>query len=110
MRVASIEYAHTVTSIGHLEAPGTPTDESPSGSITYLEAIRSALQDAMRDDDRVFLLGEDIGAFGGAFGVTAGLFDEFGEARVIDTPVSELACTGAAIGAAIQQLPRRADR
>ena len=54
----------------------------------------------MREDDRVFLLGEDIGAFGGAFGVTAGLLDEFGEARVIDTPIAEEGFVGAAIGAA----------
>lgn len=85
---------------GHLEAPGTPTGDAPAGEITYLEAIRIALQDAMREDDRVFLLGEDIGFFGGAFGVTAGLFEEFGEARVIDTPISEEGFVGAAIGAA----------
>ena len=54
----------------------------------------------MREDDRVFLLGEDIGAFGGAFGVTAGLFDEFGDERVMDTPISEEGFVGAAIGAA----------
>ena len=77
-----------------------PSGEAPAGTITYLEAIRAALQDAMREDDRVFLLGEDIGAFGGAFGVTAGLFDEFGEARVIDTPIAEEGFVGAAIGAA----------
>ena len=57
-------------------------------------------RDAMRDDDRVFLLGEDIGVFGGAFGVTAGLLDEFGEDRVIDTPIAEEGFVGAAIGAA----------
>ena len=67
-----------MSTTGHLEAPGGPAGVGPTGSITYLEAIRAALQDAMRDDDRVFLLGEDIGAFGGAFGVTAGLLDEFG--------------------------------
>lgn len=89
-----------MTTTGHLEAPGTNTDESPTGSVTYLEAIRSALQDAMREDDRVFLLGEDIGTFGGAFGVTAGLFDEFGDSRVIDTPIAEEGFVGAAIGAA----------
>ena len=87
-------------SAGRLEAPGAPAGDAPAGSITYLEAIRSALQDAMREDDRVFLLGEDIGAFGGAFGVTAGLFDEFGESRVIDTPIAEEGFVGAAIGAA----------
>ena len=54
----------------------------------------------MREDDRVFLLGEDIGVFGGAFGVTAGLLEEFGEERVIDTPISEEGFVGAAIGAA----------
>ena len=89
-----------MTSTGHLEAPDGVVGESPAGSITYLEAIRTALQDAMREDDRVFLLGEDIGVFGGAFGVTAGLFDEFGESRVIDTPIAEEGFVGAAIGAA----------
>ncbi len=69
-------------------------------SITYLEAIRAALADAMREDERVFLLGEDIGALGGAFGVTAGLLEEFGERRVIDTPIAEEGFVGAAIGAA----------
>lgn len=68
--------------------------------VTYLEAIRSALGDALRADERVFLLGEDIGAFGGAFGVTAGLFREFGPERVLDTPISEEGFVGAAIGAA----------
>ncbi len=89
-----------MTTVGHLEAPGSPEGEARAGEITYLEAIRAALQDAMREDDRVFLLGEDIGAFGGAFGVTAGLLDEFGEARVIDTPIAEEGFVGAAIGAA----------
>ena len=70
------------------------------GEITYLDAVRAALADALRDDERVFLLGEDIGHFGGAFGVTAGLQDEFGAARVIDTPISEEGFVGAAVGAA----------
>jgi 2-oxoisovalerate dehydrogenase E1 component beta subunit len=68
--------------------------------ITYLEAIRAALVDAMRDDERVFLLGEDIGHFGGAFGVTADLVEEFGAERVLDTPISEEGFVGAAVGAA----------
>ena len=68
--------------------------------VTYLEAIRAALADAMREDGRVFLLGEDIGQFGGAFGVTKGLAEEFGEERVLDTPISEEGFVGAAIGAA----------
>jgi 2-oxoisovalerate dehydrogenase E1 component beta subunit len=89
-----------VASVGHLEAPGGAAGEGPAGSITYLEAVRAALVDAMREDERVFLMGEDIGAFGGAFGVTAGLVEEFGEERVRDTPISEEGFVGAAIGAA----------
>jgi pyruvate dehydrogenase E1 component beta subunit len=69
--------------------------------ITYLEALREALQQEMRRDERVILLGEDIGVYGGAFGVTLGLLQEFGEERVIDTPISELCIAGAAIGAAM---------
>jgi 2-oxoisovalerate dehydrogenase E1 component beta subunit len=68
--------------------------------VTYLEAIRAAMADAMREDDRVFVLGEDIGHFGGPFGVTKGLFEEFGPERVIDTPISEEGFVGAALGAA----------
>ena len=68
--------------------------------ITYLEAIRQALFDEMERDERVFCLGEDIGAYGGAFKVTEGLFAKFGEKRVIDTPISETAIVGAAAGAA----------
>jgi 2-oxoisovalerate dehydrogenase E1 component beta subunit len=70
------------------------------GQITYLEAVRQALADALRDDERVFLLGEDIGVFGGAFGATKGLIDEFGAERILDTPISEEGFVGAAIGAA----------
>lgn len=68
--------------------------------VTYLEAIRSALAEEMARDPRVFLIGEDIGAYGGAFKATEGLLAAFGEARVIDTPLSETAIVGAAIGAA----------
>ena len=68
---------------------------------TYLEAISDALRVALREDERVLLLGEDIGAFGGAFKVTAGLQQEFGVERVIDTPISEEAMIGGAVGAAI---------
>ena len=68
--------------------------------ITYLEAIREALFEEMERDKNVFCLGEDIGAYGGAFKVTEGLQAKFGEARVIDTPISEIAIIGAAAGAA----------
>jgi len=67
--------------------------------ITYLEAIREALFEEMERDASVFCLGEDVGAFGGAFKVTEGLQERFGESRVIDTPISETAIVGAAAGA-----------
>jgi len=67
---------------------------------TFLEAIRQGMWEEMERDDRVFLLGEDIGAYGGAFKVTQGFLERFGEARVIDTPISEAAIVGAAAGAA----------
>jgi pyruvate/2-oxoglutarate/acetoin dehydrogenase E1 component len=68
--------------------------------ITYLEAIREALFEEMERDQDVFMLGEDIGAFGGAFKVTEGLQAKFGESRVIDSPISEIGIVGAAAGAA----------
>jgi pyruvate/2-oxoglutarate/acetoin dehydrogenase E1 component len=68
--------------------------------ITYLEAIREALFEEMERDPNVFMLGEDIGAFGGAFKVTDGLLAKFGESRVIDSPISEIGIVGAAAGAA----------
>src|SRR3982751_1004341 len=67
---------------------------------TFLEAIRDALREEMRRDSSVFLLGEDNGAYGGAFKVTEGLLERFGEARVVDTPISEIGIVGAAAGAA----------
>jgi 2-oxoisovalerate dehydrogenase E1 component beta subunit len=75
--------------------------EDQGGAVTYLEAIRQALREEMLRDPSVFLIGEDIGAYGGAFGVTKGLFEEFGERRVIDTPVAESLIVGAATGAAM---------
>lgn len=70
-------------------------------TMTYLESIRDALRVQLREDEKVFLLGEDIGVYGGAFGVTATLLEEFGSARVRDTPISELGMTGVAVGAAL---------
>jgi len=69
--------------------------------ITMLEAIRQALRDELASDEKVVLIGQDIGDFGGAFKVTQGLLEEFGEKRVADTPISESAMIGAAIGAAM---------
>jgi 2-oxoisovalerate dehydrogenase E1 component beta subunit len=70
-----------------------------SKELTYLEAIREALAEEMRRDPKVLVLGEDVGAYGGAFGVTQGLYEEFGEMRVIDMPISESAIVGVSIGA-----------
>ncbi len=72
--------------------------------MTYAKAVAEALRLCLREDDRVFLAGEDIGVYGGAFGVTDGLVDEFGEERVRDTPISEDAIAGLAVGAAITGL------
>lgn len=69
--------------------------------FTYREAIKSAIRDAMKSDDRVFLMGEDVGAYGGCYAVSKGLMDEFGAERIRDTPLSESGFTGAGIGAAI---------
>lgn len=69
--------------------------------ITYAEAIREAISQQMRDDENVFILGEDIGIYGGAFGVTNGMIEEFGPERVRNTPISEAAISGCAVGAAM---------
>ncbi|MFD8325544.1 alpha-ketoacid dehydrogenase subunit beta [Streptomyces lydicus] len=77
-------------------ATGTRAPET-----TYREALREALRDALRGDERVFLMGEDVGRYGGCFGVSLGLLEEFGPERVRDTPLSESAFVGAGIGAAL---------
>ncbi|MBX5493833.1 MAG: alpha-ketoacid dehydrogenase subunit beta [Bryobacteraceae bacterium] len=71
---------------------------------TYLEAIREGIWEEMERDENVFLLGEDIGVYGGAFKITAGMLERFGERRVVDTPISESAIVGAAIGASFNGL------
>ncbi len=68
--------------------------------LTYAQAIREAMTLEMRRNENIFLMGEDVGLYGGAFGVSAGMFEEFGEARVKDTPISEAVIVGAAAGAA----------
>src|SRR6476620_9475049 len=70
--------------------------------LTYREAVRDALGKALREDDRVFIMGEDIAEMGGSMAVTQGLLDEFGPGRVRNTPISEMAIVGSGIGAAIQ--------
>src|ERR671937_452980 len=79
-------------------SPATP--QMPE--LSYREAVRDALSEAMRKDDDVFIMGEDIAEMGGSMGVTQGLVDEFGPERVRNTPISEMAIVGAGIGAAMQ--------
>lgn len=74
---------------------------SQPARMTYREAVREAIREAMRRDERVFLMGEDVGRYGGCFGVSKGLLEEFGPERIRDTPLSEAAFVGAGIGAAI---------
>jgi pyruvate dehydrogenase E1 component beta subunit len=69
--------------------------------ITYLEAVREAMSQEMRQNEDVFILGEDIGVYGGAFGVTRGMIEEFGPERIRNTPISEAAIAGGAVGAAL---------
>src|SRR6201991_5178151 len=78
-------------------------------TMTYLQAISDAMREEMRSDERVFLMGEDIGTFGGAFKVTDGFIDELGAKRVMDTPLAESAIVGCAIGAAVEGLRPRAE-
>src|SRR5919197_874382 len=70
--------------------------------LSYREAVRDALSQAMRKDEDVFMMGEDIAEMGGSMGVTAGMLDEFGPERVRNTPISEMAIVGTGIGAAMQ--------
>ncbi|MGH8950643.1 MAG: alpha-ketoacid dehydrogenase subunit alpha/beta [Acidimicrobiia bacterium] len=80
-----------------------PSAPAPSGGpeMTMVDAINSSLADEMERDENVFIMGEDVGRFGGAFKVTAGLHERFGSERVIDTPISEMALVGSAVGAAL---------
>ena len=84
-----------------LQAPEENDDMSDTREITYAEAVREAIGQAMEADDRVFMLGEDIGVYGGAFGVSGDLYHRFGGERIRDTPISELGIVGAAVGAAL---------
>lgn len=81
-----------------------PPEAPPSGeltTLTYREALRAALTEEMTRDERVFLVGEEVGVFGGSYKVSAGMLDQFGPERVIDTPISEEGFLGAGIGAAL---------
>src|SRR5581483_9184102 len=75
--------------------------ENGVGTTTYRECLREAIRDAMIRDERVFLMGEDVGRYGGCYAVSMGLLEEFGPERIRDTPMSESAFVGAGIGAAL---------
>ena len=77
------------------------SEASSTSTITYRDALRAAIREALLSDERVFLMGEDVGAYGGSFGVSKGLLAEFGPERIRDTPLSESAFVGAGIGAAM---------
>lgn len=79
----------------------TLSDDGSGRQLTYAEALREALYDELKEDPAVILMGEDIGSYGGAYRVTKGFLEEFGPQRVCDTPISEIAIVGAAIGAAL---------
>jgi len=82
--------------------PETRINPDPgTRELSYSEALREAMRQALKADDRVYLIGEDIGIYGGAFGVTGPLYEEFGQERVRDTPISENAIVGAAVGSAV---------
>ncbi|MFW6078009.1 MAG: alpha-ketoacid dehydrogenase subunit beta [Gemmatimonadota bacterium] len=93
--------ARTPTAAGGTGASAVAPERATAEPVTYLEAIRAALREELRRDPDVFLIGEDIGEYGGAFKVTKGLLEEFGPKRIIDTPLAEAGFTGAAVGAAL---------
>jgi pyruvate/2-oxoglutarate/acetoin dehydrogenase E1 component len=82
-------------------APATEAPEPSTVRTTYRDAVRQGLREALLRDDRVFLMGEDVGRYGGCYAVSRGLYDEFGPERVRDTPLSESSFVGAGIGAAL---------
>jgi pyruvate dehydrogenase E1 component beta subunit len=85
-----------------MAAPHTPEPATPPATrVSYRDAVREAIRAAMRDDPRVFLMGEDVGRYGGTYAVSRGLLEEFGPERIRDTPLSESAFVGLGIGAAL---------
>src|SRR5262245_40008442 len=84
-----------------VKAQESAVEHSALRELSYLEAVREAMVQKMQEDENVFLLGEDIGVYGGAFGVSRGMLEEFGPERIRDTPISEAAIAGAATGAAL---------
>ncbi|HJQ77529.1 MAG TPA: dehydrogenase E1 component subunit alpha/beta [Acidimicrobiia bacterium] len=93
--VADGVFAHRLQPVSQPQAPSTGPE------TTMIDAINSALAQEMRRDESVFIMGEDVGRFGGAFKATAGLYERFGPDRVVDTPIAEMALVGSAVGAAL---------
>lgn len=91
----------TATVTPAIVTPAGPVVEAAGHTITYRDAVREAIREALLRDDRAFLMGEDVGRYGGCYAVSKGLYDEFGPDRVRDTPLSESAFVGAGIGAAL---------
>src|ERR1051325_7632351 len=85
-------------------SPPRRSGSMPDNDVTYLDAVSQALMAEMEADESVFLIGEDVGQFGGAFKVTKGFLEKFGERRVVDTPLAESGFTGLAAGAALNGL------
>ena len=98
-------YAPSIFTVKDVEDEAKLRDQVRADSamrqISYAEAIQEALREEMQRDEHVFIMGEDVGLYGGAYGATRNLFNEFGEWRVLDTPISEAAIGGAAVGAAM---------
>jgi pyruvate/2-oxoglutarate/acetoin dehydrogenase E1 component/TPP-dependent pyruvate/acetoin dehydrogenase alpha subunit len=98
-------YAPSIFTVKDIEAEAKLREQVKTDAnmrqISYAEAIQEALREEMQRDESVFIMGEDVGLYGGAYGATRGLFQEFGEWRVIDTPISEATIGGAAVGAAM---------
>ena len=98
------ERAATTTTAPDRIAPSPTDTPSPSNTKTLLDAINETLFEEMRADERIIVLGEDVGQRGGVFRVTAGLLDEFGPERVMDAPLAESVIVGGAIGMAMNGL------
>lgn len=97
VRIETLERAEEIP----IPAPGDAKDSADQKEVTYVEAIAQGLSEEMARDPNVFVLGEDVADYGGAFKVTEGLLDRFGESRVIDTPIAESGIVGAAAGASM---------
>ena len=101
-RTAKADEATAKADKAAAEAAGADAATAVSGKqVTYREAMREALREALIRDERVFIMGEDVGRYGGCYAVTLGLLEEFGPERIRDTPLSESAFVGAGIGAAL---------